>query len=74
MAWQSSDTSGISILNIWPSTATESDTVETLDTDACMSESSVECMEASSCMTIGSDAHDMGQSSRSPHTLCIMQT
>lgn len=74
MARQSSDTSGILILNIWPTTATESDTVDTLDIDACMSESRVECMEASSSMTIGSDAHDIRHSSRSPHTLCIMQT
>lgn len=74
MARQSSDTSGILILNICPTTATESDTVDTLDTDACMSESRVECMEASSSMTIDSDAHDNGHSSRRPHTLCIMQT
>lgn len=74
MALQSSDTRGIPILNIRPTTATESDTVDILDTDACMSESRVECMEASSSMTTGSDAHDMGHSSRSPHTLRIMQT
>lgn len=74
MARQFSDTSGILILNIWPTTATESDTVDTLGTDAFMSESRVECMEASSSMTIGSDAHDMGHSSRSPHTVRIMQT
>lgn len=74
MARQSSDTSGILILNILPTTATESDNVDTLDTDAFMSESRVECMEASSSMTIGSEAHDMGHSRRSPQTLRIMQT
>lgn len=74
MALQSSEASGILILNIWPTTATESDTVDTLAIDAFMSESRVECMEASSSMTIGSDAHGMGHSSRSPHTLRIMQT